>query len=121
MQRTMKTTCFLFICSLLIISCKNNTKDQPDFLAKNIDTTVSPADDFFEYAVGNWKKITPIPAEESGWGIGNMVQEEIYNRLRKINEDAEQKKDTKEVEQKIGDFWYSGMDTLSIEKEGLNP
>ncbi len=111
----------LIIISTFIFSCKNETKNEEDFLAKNIDTTVNPSDDFFEYATGRWKQNTPIPDAESGWGIGNMVQEEIYTRLRKINQDAEVKNSTTGVEQKIGDFWYSGMDTASIDKEGLQP
>src|SRR3954465_10025475 len=114
-----------FVCVFILIlsACKEAVKEktQPDFLANNIDTTVSPAEDFFNYAVGNWAKNTPIPPDESVWGIGNMVQEEIYNRLRKINEDAASKNSTSGVEQKIGDFWYSGMDTLTIEKQGLTP
>lgn len=114
---------FILIFISVLLACNNAVKEksQPDFLSKNIDTTVNPADDFFDYAIGNWAKNTPIPPEESGWGIGNMVQEEIYNRLRKINEDAAAKNSTAGVEQKIGDFWYSGMDTLSIEKQGLAP
>ena len=116
----MKRICFGFILiSFLIFSCKNNTATQEDFLAKNIDTAINPSEDFFEYAVGKWKKNTPIPDAESGWGIGNMVQEEIYFRLKKINEDAEAKKSTIGVDQKIGDFWYSGMDTVSINKVGI--
>jgi putative endopeptidase len=120
----MKYITFLLLTSIIIFSsCKNNSNNnnQPDFLAKNIDTTVNPADDFFDYAVGNWVKHTDIPAEESSWGIGNLVQEEIYNRIRKINEDAVNEKSAKGITQKIGNFWYSGMDTLSIEKEGLKP
>ncbi len=114
---------FILIFISVLLACNNAVKEksQPDFLSKNIDTTVNPADNFFDYAIGNWAKNTPIPPEESGWGIGNMVQEEIYNRLRKINEDAAAKNSTAGVEQKIGDFWYSGMDTLSIEKQGLAP
>jgi putative endopeptidase len=120
----MRIVSFLFLLSVIVFaSCKNNkvAKNQPDFLAKNIDSTVSPSNDFFEYAEGNWLKTTAIPAEESSWGIGNLVQEEIYNRLRRINEDAVVKDARKGIEQKIGDFWYSGMDSLSLEKEGLRP
>jgi putative endopeptidase len=108
---------------LLLGACNNdNAKtSQPDFLARNIDTTVNPADDFFDYAVGNWAKATEIPKAESAWGIGNMVQEEIYTRLRKISEDAANDKSAKGVSQQIGDFWYSGMDSLSIEKHALQP
>jgi putative endopeptidase len=110
----------LFGLVIVFSACKNETA-QPDCLAKNIDSTVNPADDFFDYAVGTWAKNTPIPGEESSWGIGNLVKEEIYVRLRKINEDAVEKSSAKGVEEKIGNFWYSGMDTLSIEKQGLQP
>jgi putative endopeptidase len=113
-------TCLACAVIVFSTSCKS-TKDQPDFLAKNIDTTVNPADDFFDYAVGNWAKNTPIPEAESSWGIANMVQEEIYTRLKKINEDAAGKKAKSGVEQQIGDFWSSGMDTMEIEKQGLKP
>src|SRR4051812_5580072 len=120
----MKKKCLILAVLVVVFAGWKNlpgTSDDSDFLAKNIDSTVSPSDDFFDFAVGNWIKNTPIPAEESGWGIGNLVQEEIYNRLRKINEDAAFKRTAKGVEQQIGDFWYSGMDTLNIEKLGLQP
>jgi putative endopeptidase len=120
----MRIPILLLITFTIVFAACNTTaepKKEPDFLAKNIDSTVNPAEDFFAYAEGTWLKNTPIPEEESSWGIGNLVQEEIYNRLRKINEDAAAKSSTKGVEQKIGDFWYSGMDTLSLEKQGLQP
>src|SRR5690348_10474688 len=59
-----------------------------DFLRANMDTTVDPGVDFFQYANGGWLKRNPIPASESNWGIGNVVREELYTNLRKINEDA---------------------------------
>ncbi|MEO5684272.1 MAG: M13 family metallopeptidase [Chitinophagaceae bacterium] len=119
-------------CSALVIislatalfSCNQGTApvEKPDFLAANIDTTANPADDFFLYANGAWLKKTPIPEEEAGWGIGNLVREEIYERLRKINEDAVKEKTAQgSTSQKIGDFWYSGMDTVDIETQGLQP
>ena len=40
-----------------------NTK--PDVLAKNMDTTLLPGEDIFQYANGGWIKNNPIPAEES--------------------------------------------------------
>ena len=118
----MKTTilCLSFI--ILMAACKSKSEsNKPDFLSGNIDTTVNPAEDFFNYAEGSWMKRTEIPAEESSWGIGNLVKEEIYNRLKKINEDAKEKKSTEGVQQQIGDFWHSGMDSAAIEKGGLAP
>ncbi len=107
---------------ILFVACNNNSNNtESDFLTNNIDTIINPADDFFDYAEGNWMKRTEIPAEESSWGIGNLVKEEIYNRLKKINQEATTKKLVTGVEQQIGDFWQSGMDSIALEKEGLKP
>ena len=92
-----------------------------DPIIKNIDSTVSPGQDFFKYANGAWIKKNPIPAAYSSWGIGNLVQEEIREKLKKINEDALKENAAKGTNsQKIADFYFSGMDTVGIEKRGIN-
>jgi putative endopeptidase len=56
------------------------------------------------------------------WGIGNVVQEELRDRMKKINEDALKANAPKGSNtQKIGDFYFSGMDTVNIEKQGIAP
>ena len=113
---------YLFL-AILFASCHTTEKKEaPDFLAENIDTTVNPATDFFQYANGGWIKKNPIPADQSAWGVGFLVQEDIYNRLRTINEKAlSEKSEPGSVSQKIGDFWYSAMDSDGIEKQGIQP
>ena len=111
----------------LTTGCRNAGTDQKgvkkDILLTNMDTAVSPAKDFFQYANGTWLKNNPIPASESQWGIYNLVQEETYARLREINTDAAKNKSAKpnSASQKIGDFYYTGMDTVGIEKNGIRP
>lgn len=106
---------------LLFFGCKQKTAKQ-DFLVVNIDSTVQPGTDFFEYANGGWIKKNPIPSDESGWGVGNLVQEELYTRLKTINEKAIAEGAAKgTVSQKIADFWQSGMDTVAIDKAGIAP
>jgi putative endopeptidase len=98
----------------------NNTK--PDVLAKNMDTTLLPGEDIFQYANGGWIKNNPIPAEESQWGIGNLVIEENTKRLRTISENAAQENAANgSAAQKIGNFWQAAMDTLKIEAAGTTP
>ena len=117
-----KSSC-IFPALLFFISCQTTEKKEPqDFLAANIDTTIHPTQDFFLYANGGWIKRNPIPADQSGWGVGSIVKLDIYNRLRTINEKAETEQSAPgSITQKIGDFWFSGLDSAGIEKQGLSP
>jgi putative endopeptidase len=117
----MKKNVFLFIALLAFLATACNTSKQRDILAENIDTTINPADDFFAYANGFWLKHNPIPGDETSWGIGQLVNEEIYSRKLKINEAAAAKSNAKGIDQQIGDFWKAAMDTVAIEKQGLSP
>lgn len=93
-----------------------------DVVSSHIDTTVHPGDDFFEYANGGWLKNNPIPQSESGWGIFNLVADENYAQIKKISEDASAAKSAKGTpQQQIGDFFYCGMDSASVEKNGISP
>lgn len=109
--------------AIATISCnKQNASQKKDFVKENIDTTAKPGVDFFQYANGGWTKLNPIPSAYSRWGIGNLVNDEIYDKLRKINEDAAKAKEAEgSNSQKIGDFWHTGMDTVGIEKQGIQP
>ena len=121
-----KLSIFLLLASLFA-ACKNDNKTNnaaiaKDVVASNIDTSVSPADDFFQFANGGWIKANPIPASESNWGIGKVLQEDIYNKMRKVAEDAAKTPAQLGTnEQKIGDFWATGMDTATIDKQGIEP
>src|SRR5882724_6240484 len=122
----MKNTLTLLSAIMLLAACQDQQNAPApaklDFLAADIDTTVSPGQDFFAYANGGWSKRTTIPPEESAWGIGYMVQEDIYSRLRTINEKAQAENAAKgTISQKIGDFWSSGMDSAGIDKLKLQP
>src|SRR5438105_12752794 len=99
-----------------------STPARTDFLAANLDTTVSPAVDFFQYANGGWLRKHPIPASEAAWGIGNEVREQLYVNLRQINEQSAATKAAQGSDaQKIGDFWATAMDTARIEQQGIHP
>jgi putative endopeptidase len=108
---------------IFLFSCKNNTSTiVKDAVVSNIDTTVNPADDFFQFANGGWLKANPIPASEASWGIGHLLQEDIYSKMKKVSEDASKSNAQQGSNaQKIGDFWAMGMDTVKLEKEGIEP
>jgi putative endopeptidase len=92
------------------------------FPEENLDRTVSPAQDFYEYAVGGWRVNNPIPAEYSRWGAFDVLQQKTEERLRVILEDASRAQAPEGSDlQKIGDFYRSGLDVAAIEAAGTGP
>ncbi len=87
-----------------------------------MDTTVSPGENFFQYANGAWMKNTVIPASETGWGSFYVLYDENQKNLRKIlDEVSSERHDRGSLEQKVGDLYKSGMDTVAIDKRGYEP
>ncbi len=100
----------------------NDSTAPPDFLRSHMDFTVDPGVDFFAYANGGWLARNPIPAAESWWGVGSLVNEQLYSSLRMINENAASEAHPAGSElQKIADFWSTAMDTQHAEALGAHP
>lgn len=107
-------------------SCNNHKEDSKEqrsyFDTSGMDTTVKPGDDFFQYANGGWMKTAVIPDDQSGWGSFYTLYEENLQKLKGILEEAAQSKSAKgSIEQKLGDYYASGMDTVAIDKLGATP
>ncbi len=92
-----------------------------DVVGANIDNTAKPGEDFFKYANGGWIRQNPIPAAYSQWGIGNLVQEDVWMKLKAINEKALISSSSDQNTRKIHNFYFTAMDTLLIEKVKLTP
>lgn len=89
----------------------------------NMDMSVKPGDDFYEYASGAWIKNNPVPAKETRWGSFNMLRDFNINAVKSILEKAAAQKSAApgSVEKRVGDFYATGMDSLTIEKLGYSP
>jgi len=89
----------------------------------NMDTTVHPGDDFFEYANGAWLKNNPIPSTETRWGSFNLLLENNYKALHSLLDSAAGVKNAAagSLVQKVGDFYRTGMDSAAIDKAGITP
>ena len=88
----------------------------------NMDLSVKPGDNFFEYANGNWIKENAIPAKETRWGSFGVLNQENTNRLLGLLNEVSKTSHIKgSLEQRVGDLFASGMDSLSIEKLGFDP
>ncbi len=118
----------LFLCFYLLIGfnsslfCQNENK-RDEINKKDMDTSISPAVDFFEYADGTWLKNTEIPAAYSGWGSFYILEDENLNKLKNILAGVEKNTTVKKgsSEQLVGDFYFTGMDSAFIEQQGFKP
>jgi putative endopeptidase len=90
---------------------------------ENFDKTVNPGDNFYQHVNGNWLKNNPIPAEFGRWGSFIILAEETNKSLKTILENAARSADAAKGSsvQKIGDIYYTGMDSATIESQGYKP
>ncbi|MEP7196753.1 MAG: M13 family metallopeptidase [Saprospiraceae bacterium] len=118
------------LCGLILsvlVACKNevakNTAvENKDILIQNMDSTIRPGEDIFDFINGAWIKKNPIPSEESRWGIANLIVEENYLKLKKICEESEHAKGANgSSTQKIGDYWKMAMDSTLCDQNGTKP
>lgn len=89
---------------------------------KNMDLSVKPGTDFYQYAAGGWLKSHPLDAEHTNNGAFTDLYEENQKRIQELileYASKPQKKGT--LEQKIGTFYNMLMDSVRLNREGWEP
>ncbi len=126
MQKFLKATLPVLAIAIFFSACNSGTATEtanPVLVAADFDTTIHPGHDFYKYVNGGWMKNNPIPGDESRWGSFSEVDKLRYEILHKIlNEasaDAKVEKGTNR--QKVGDFYFTGMDSVTLNKQGIEP
>src|SRR4051812_23026234 len=69
-------------------AARHAQQDAEHYLDQFIDKSANPRQDFWQYSVGNWLAEHPIPKSERQWGVGNVIQEETYQRLETLSKTA---------------------------------
>lgn len=88
----------------------------------SLDSSVAPGDNFFKYVNGKWLQTAVIPPTQTSTGSFD----ELYNKTKAnikelLEEAANARADKGTIEQKVGDFYASGMDSVAIEGLGYQP
>jgi len=119
MKRLLSLSCVL----LLAVACQPTSDTETKHVAlTGIDYSKRPGDDFFAYVNGIWYDTVQIPASQTGVGSYSFLNfpqrirlQGILDSISKTNNPAGS------IEQKVADFYASGMDTIAINKRGYEP
>lgn len=118
-----------FLGLFALLGCKEESKETamvekiPGIVLENMDTTLSPKDDFYNYVNGSWVKTTKIPEEETRWGgfgvLRKSTRDDVLNILKtskelgKYDEGSDQKKALL--------IFESQLDTIARDEAGIKP
>ena len=118
----MKKIFFLFFFSGILATFSCSTKKNMALDRNNLDTSVQPGNDFYEFANGGWLKNHPLPGEFSRYGAFDMLAEDNQKMVRGLIEEASAKQNEEgSIDGKVGTFFSVGMDSAAIEEQGITP
>ncbi len=110
--------------ALAMAACgpKQQVATVPAIDLANLDTTVSPAVDFYQYSTGGWQKNNPLKPEFARFGSFDQLRENNVKRLNDLFAQMGTLKAAKgSVEQKISDLYKQGLDSTRLNAEGAAP
>jgi len=113
---------YLFFIFFTPILCAETTTESDPLYLDWLDRSTKPEDSFYQFANGSWQKKNPIPPQYASWGTFYILHEKVQKLIHQILIDASTHPSEKNsMKQKVGDFYFSGMNEHLINKLGVAP
>lgn len=119
----MNKTLWILLTAGFLGACNNSQPHQETFVDVNgINPSIKPGDDFFRYVNGRWYDTAKIADDQTGVGSYMFLNIPQKQLLQNILDSVSRTQHTPgSIEQKVGDFYASGMDTATINQRGYQP
>ena len=112
----------LSLAAASLCCCAPKTAKVPAIDLTNLDTSVSPGEDFYAYATRGWQQKNPLKPEFSRYGSFDVLAENNQIRLNELFQGLTKLKTQPGTdEQKIADLYTMGLDSLRLNREGGEP
>ena len=114
-----------------IVGCKDEAKKDtalaeekiPGIILENMDTSISPKEDFYKYVNGKWLETNTIPDDESRWGgfgvLRKSTRQDVLDILNTSKELGTYKEGSDQ--QKALLIFESELDTVARNEAGIKP
>ena len=122
----MRTKFYLPFIALALIATSCNSKkeatQESGIRLANLDQTINPRNDFYQYACGGWMKANPLTDEYSSFGSFDQLAENNRTQIKGLIEElAKQQSQPGSITQKIGDLYNIAMDSAKLNADGVAP
>ncbi|MBT8376184.1 MAG: M13 family peptidase, partial [Bacteroidia bacterium] len=130
MRQLSKISMVLFTMLLFVVSaCKEDNKETsmiektPGIVLENMDTSVDPKQDFYNYVNGNWMKTNTIPDDEARWGGFGVLRKSTRADVLEIIKTSKELGTYKEGsdQKKALLIFESELDTIARAEAGVSP
>ena len=114
---------YLFMIPLMMLAaCQSKETKTPAINLADLDTSVAPGEDFYQYANGGWQKNNPLKPEYGRFGSFDMLREQNIENLNALfSEMTTMNPEPGSIDQKIVDLYKQGLDSTRLNAEGAAP